>query len=44
MAELLHPSPVQLLGQYTPAYTLQGAMGNPSTVAISVYRQVLIYG
>ncbi len=28
----------------TPVNTLQGATGNLSTTAISVYRQVLIYG
>ena len=44
LADLLHPSPGQLPGEYTPAYTLQGAMGNLRTIAISVYRQVLIYG
>ncbi len=33
-----------MYGEYTPAYTLQGATGNLSTIAISVYSQVLIYG
>ncbi len=43
LTHLLHPSPAQLNGEYTAAYTLQGT-GNPSTIAISVYRQVLLYG
>ncbi len=29
--------------EYTPAYRIQGATGNPSTMAVSAYRQVLIY-
>ncbi len=41
---LLHPTRAQLPGEYTPAYTFQGATDNLSTNAISVYRQVLIYG
>ncbi len=44
LADLLYPSPAQLPGEYIPAYTLQGTMGNLSTIAISVYSQVLIYG
>ncbi len=44
LADLLYLSPTQLPGEYTPTYTLQGTMGNLSTIAISVYRQVLIYG
>ena len=43
-ADLLHPSPVQIPGEHTPAYMLQGAMVNQSTIAISVYHQILIYG
>ena len=43
LADLLHPSPAQLPGEYTPAHTLQGATGNLGTIAISVYSQVLIY-
>ncbi len=42
LGDLLHPSPAQLPGEYTPADTLQGATGNLSTIAISVYSQVLI--
>ncbi len=33
MADLLHPSPAQLPGEYTPAHTIQGATGNLSTIA-----------
>ncbi len=44
LADLFNPSPAQLPGEYTPAYTLQGATGNLGTIAISVYSQVLIYG
>ena len=44
LADLLHPSAAQLPGEYTPAYALQGATDNLSTIAISVYSQVLIYG
>ncbi len=43
LADLLHPSLAQLPGEYIPAYMLQGTMGNLSTIAISVYSQVLIY-
>ncbi len=38
LADLLHPSPPQLPGKYTPTYTLQGATGNLSTIAISIAR------
>ncbi len=44
LADLLHPSTAQLHGVYTRAYTLQGITGNLSTIAISVYCKVLIYG
>ncbi len=44
LADLFLMSPGQLSGEYTPAYTLQGATGNLSIIAISVYCQVLIYG
>ena len=30
--------------EYTADYTFQGAAGNPGTIAISVHRQVHIYG
>ncbi len=43
LADLLHPSPSQLAGEFTPAHTLQGAMGNLSAFAISVYSQIIIY-
>ncbi len=44
LVDLLYLSPAQLPGEYTPAYMLWGATGNLSTIAISVYSQVLIYG
>ncbi len=40
LADLLHPSPAQLPGEYTPVYTFQGARSNLSTIAIAIYRQV----
>ncbi len=44
LSDLLHPSPAELPGEYPPAHTLQDAMGNLDTIAISGYSQVLIYG
>ncbi len=35
---------MQYIALFLAAHTLQGATGNLSTIAISVYRQVLIYG
>ncbi len=32
LADLLHPSPAKLPGEYTSAYTLQGATGNLSII------------
>ena len=38
-----NPSPTHLFGEYAHAYPLQGATGNPSTITVSAYSQVLIY-
>ncbi len=39
---MLHPSPAQLSDEYKPAYTLQDAMGNLSTIYMSLSTHLLL--